>query len=150
MKKNVIIGLLALMGIALTGCQTNAPCNFHKKTVDMPVQSSEWQFDKDLQQFYVRFTIDWITSDVYNYGEFSVHREYNSGTKDAYQVALPQSQYLWENVQDSTGTETTVYYQQLVDYRIGVGYVEIQVTNSDYFYGDYKPEDMLFRLQLTY
>ena len=43
-----------------------------------------------------------------------------------------------------------------VDYRIGIGYVEIQVTNSDFYYPSdannnlIKPEAMVFHLQLIY
>ena len=155
MKKYVFISLLALVAMCFTGCRSeDAPK--HKKTIDLEVRSNDWMWDKDAEQFYCHFDVEEITSDVYNYGEFSLHREYYSGTKDAYQVALPQSQYLWENVEDTAGVVTTIYYQQLVDYRVGFGYVEVQVTNSDYTYAEdqqgylIQPEYMRFRLQITY
>ena len=44
----------------------------------------------------------------------------------------------------------TFYYQQHIDYIYGVGFVEVDLTISDYIYGDFTPESMLFRLQLTY
>ena len=149
MKKNVWIALCMLAGLFLTACNSNEP-QFHKAVVYMEVAKNEWKFDKDLKQFYVRFNVPELTAGVFNYGNYSLHREYNTGTADVYQVALPQSLYLWEEVTNADSTTTIVYYQQLVDYRIGPGYVEIQVTNSDYFYGDYTPDAMLFHLQLTY
>ena len=103
-------------------------------------------------QFYTHFNIDAITADVYNYGNYSLHREYNSGQKNAYQVALPQSVFMV----DSLGNGEVAYYTQHIDYRVGIGYVEIQVTNSDYFYPTdgqgnlYAPDDMNFRLELIY
>ena len=148
MRKYLIIGLVALMGF-LTSCETKNVCYFNKKTVDLVVKSADWKFDKELNQFYVHFNVPAITAEVYNYGEFSVHREYSNNKNEKWQVALPQSLYLSEEVTTEEGT-TTVYYQQLVDYRIGIGYAEIQVTNSDFYYEGYTPEDMLFRLQLTY
>ena len=49
-----------------------------------------------------------------------------------------------------------VYYTQYIDYRLGIGYVDVQLTNSDYFYAAdnqgklVNPETMFFRLQLIY
>jgi hypothetical protein len=97
-----------------------------------------------------------LTTDVYNYGNYSLHRVYNVQQKDEYQVALPQTVYLIENVVDAEGTVSEYYYSQQVDYRVGVGYVEIQVTNSDYFYSEdsqgylINPETMDFHLQLIW
>jgi hypothetical protein len=107
---------------------------------------ADWQFDDNTLQYYYHFDVPEITPFVYNYGNWSISREYNSGTKDAYQVALPQSVYMTETLSDGS----IAYYTQHIDYRVGIGYVEIQLTNSDYFYGQENPEDMLFRLQLIY
>jgi hypothetical protein len=120
-------------------------CRYHEKTIDLVVNQSEWKFDSQLKQYYVRFDLPEITAEVYDFGNFSVHREYNAGTPDAYQVALPQSVYMSEQVSNGI-----IYYTQHIDYRIGVGYAEIQVTNSDYAYDPYNPESMLFRLQLIW
>ena len=96
--------------------------------------------------FFCHFTVDMLTAEVYNYGEVSVSREYNSGTNKAYQVALPETSYKVE--QDG---ENKFYYAQLVDYAYGVGFIEVFYTISDYFYPEgFTPEGMVFRAQLTY
>ena len=51
--------------------------------------------------------------------------------------------------------ESVVYYTQHIDSRVGVGYLDVQLTNSDYLYDAAEgkilnPENMLFRLVLTY
>ena len=57
---------------------------------------------------------------------------------------------------DTLSDNSVVYYTQHIDYRLSVGYVEIQLTNSDYLYPtDEKgklipPYEMSFRLQLIY
>ena len=129
--------------VGLNSCNTSEPCRFNKKTIDMPVPSSSWKFDKDNKQFYVHFDIKDITADVYNYGNFSLHREYNFGTNDAYMVALPLSVYNTDTLEELS----VVYYTQYIDYRLGVGFLDIQLTNSDYMYGAENPETMFFRLQ---
>ena len=155
MKKYVLISLLALVAMCFTACEDRGP-RVQRESVYMTVEQNEWKWDNEAEQFYAHFNVPEITANVYNYGNYCLYREYNTGTKDAYQVGLPQSLYLWENVQDSTGADVTIYYQQLVDYRVGVGYVEIQVTNNDFFYAEdeqgylINPEKMVFHLQLMY
>ena len=56
---------------------------------------------------------------------------------------------------DTLTSGEVAYYTQHIDYRLGEGYVEVQLTNSDYMYVYDKgkivnPEDMFFRLQLMY
>ena len=149
MKKYVFISLLALVAMVFTGCHSeDAPQ--HKKTVDLVAYSNSWTFDNGANAFYCHFDVPEITSKVYNYGEFSVNREYNSGTPRAYQVALPETTYLQEEVDDGAGGTTMVYYQQHLDYAIGVGFVEVFCTISDFYYDDFSPDAMLFRLQMTY
>jgi hypothetical protein len=52
-----------------------------------------------------------------------------------------------------------VYYTRHIDYRVGVGYVDVQVTDSDFPYpidsatgkrivDNFVPEDMFFRMQM--
>ena len=121
-------------------------CKFHKKTIDLAVSKDKWDFDKSTNQFFCHFEVPELTAQVYDYGEVSVNREYNSGTQRAYQVALPETSYKVE--QDG---ENTFYYAQLVDYAYGVGFIEVFYTISDYFYPEgFTPEGMVFRAQLTY
>jgi len=150
MKRYIFICMMALAAIGFTSCNTNEPCHFNKQTIDLVVNQDNWVFDDNTGQYYCHFDVAELTADVYNYGEISISREYNSGTKDAYQVALPMSSYMSEEVTNADGTTKTVYYTQHIDYRVGIGYVEVQLTNSDYVYSTEKPEAMLFRMQMTY
>lgn len=161
-KSTIIFSLLAVM-FSVTGCSyyectcdhknggsSSDPCKFHKQTIDLAVAQADWEYDGGTHQFFYRFNVPEITAEVYNYGEFSICREYNPGTADAYQVALPMSSYLSEEITDN-GQVSTYYFTEHVDYRLGIGYVEIQYTLSDYYYPDgFLPESMLFRLQLSY
>ncbi len=144
MKKYVFISLLALVALVFTGCQS-ADAPQHKKTVDLVANASSWSFDDGANMYYCHFDVPEITSKVYNYGEFSVNREYNSGTPRAYQVTLPETTYLQADVEGGT-----VFYQQHLDYAIGVGFIEVFCTISDFYYDDFSPDAMLFRLQMTY
>ena len=145
MKKVLLILSIIAVAIGFTSCE-DEPCRYHTQTLDLRVMQADWQFDDNTLQYYYHFDVPEITPFVYNYGNWSISREYNSGTKDAYQVALPQSVYMTEALADGS----IAYYTQHIDYRVGIGYVEIQLTNSDYFYVQEKPENMLFRLQLIY
>ncbi len=151
MKKEFIVMLLAVMG--LTGCQEKIIQNeFHTETLDLFVESSDWEFDMETLQFFYHFDIPEITTRVYDNGNWTICREFGKGTKNAYQVALPMSTFETDTLVD----KSVVYYTQYVDYRISVGYVEIQLTNSDYMYTTDKkgdlvpPDDMYFRLQLMW
>ena len=141
-----VIGLNSCVYTTKCDCDPAAECKYHEKTVDLVLNTSEWKFDDDLQQFYCRFNVPEITASIYDYGNFTIHREDNYGTPDAYQVALPQSVYMSETLNNGS----IIYYTQHIDYRIGVGYVEIQLTNSDYYYSQYNPESMRFRLQIIW
>lgn len=145
MKKVLLILSIIAVAIGFTGCE-DEPCRYHTQTLDLRVMQADWQFDDNTQQYYYHFDVPEVTPFVYNYGNWSISREYNSGTADAYQVALPQSVYMTEELADGS----IAYYTQHIDYRVGIGYVEIQLTNSDYFYEQENPESMLFRLQLIY
>jgi hypothetical protein len=145
MKKVLLILSIIAVAIGFTSCEDD-PCYYHTQTLDLRVMQADWQFDDNTLQYYYHFDVPEITPFVYNYGNWSISREYNSGTKDAYQVALPQSVYMTEALADGS----IAYYTQHIDYRVGIGYVEIQLTNSDYFYEQENPENMLFRLQLIY
>ena len=142
--KSKLLLLTAMCGMLLTSCQDNTPeCYYHKKTIDLQVNSNEWSFDSTALQFYARFKMPEITSYVFNYGEWSVNREFNHRKTNAYQVALPMNRFMT----DTTYEEVVNYYTQYIDYRISVGFVDIQLTNSDRLYSEENPEGMRFRLQ---
>ena len=152
MKKYLFIVWSAVLAIGLTGCKEDTAKVEKANTIDLKAYHQEWQFDENALQFFYHFDIPEITRQVYDYGNWTLSQEFNKGYKNAYQVALPMTYYL----SDTLSNGSVVYYSQLIDYRIGVGYVEIQLTNSDYLYPTYpdgtkqKPADMYFRLQLIY
>ena len=148
MKKYLLIGLVAMMGLGMTGCTINSSSEpserMHKQTIDLNVKASSWIWDAGANMYYCHFDLPELTSDIYNYVEVSVNREYNTGSSKAYQVALPETTYLTEKVNNQD-----YFYQQHIDYAYGVGFVEIFLTFSDYVY-DQQPDPMIFRMQLTY
>ena len=158
MKKYVFISLLTLVASVFMGCKNDSPkCNCQSETLDLTVLSEDWSFDEETLQFYYRFDVPELTAKVYNYGNWTISREYNKGTDYAYQVALPMSVYCHDTLSDNS----VVYYTRHTDYRVGYGYVDIQVTDSDFPYAvdpstgkhqikGFTPEDMFFRMQLLY
>ena len=148
MKKYLLIGLVAMMGLGMTGCTINSSSEpserMHKQTIDLNVKANSWVWDAGANMYYCHFDLPELTSDIYNYAEVSVNREYNTGSSKAYQVALPETTYLTEKVNNQD-----YFYQQHIDYAYGVGFVEIFLTFSDYIY-DQQPDPMVFRMQLTY
>ena len=148
MKKYLLIGLVAMMGLGMTGCTINSSSEpserMHKQTIDLNVKANSWVWDAGANMYYCHFDLPELTSDIYNYAEVSINREYNTGSSKAYQVALPETTYLTEKVNNQD-----YFYQQHIDYAYGVGFVEIFLTFSDYVY-DQQPDPMIFRMQLTY
>ena len=137
MRNRVFIGLMALVMMALTACNSNDP-SMRKDTFDLPAYADGWVYAQDLMQYYYHFELPEITDAVYNYGEFSIHHEYNPGTEGKFQVALPETIYQGD-------------YIEHLDYTVGPGYVQIYYTRSNHTYPDnFTPGDMLFRLQTTY
>lgn len=148
MKKYLLIGLVAMMGLGMTGCTINSSSEpserMHKQTIDLNVKANSWIWDAGANMYYCHFDLPELTGDIYNYAEVSINREYNTGSSKAYQVALPETTYLTEKVNNQD-----YFYQQHIDYAYGVGFVEIFLTFSDYVY-DQQPDPMVFRMQLTY
>ena len=149
MKKYLLIGLVAMMGLGMTGCTINSSSEpsgskIRQKTIDLNVKANSWIWDAGANMYYCHFDLPELTGDIYNYAEVSINREYNTGSSKAYQVALPETTYLTEKVNNQD-----YFYQQHIDYAYGVGFVEIFLTFSDYVY-DQQPDPMIFRMQLTY
>ena len=159
MKKYLFIAMVAAVSMVFAGCEKNdpctcnhtqTPCSFHKMTVDIPVAANEWQFDTNTKQYFVHVPVEGLTQDVYDFGDVTIFHEYHHGTKSAFQVALPETTYELIYEDNGDGTQSPYQYQQHIDYALGVGFVEIIITISDYFYDDFTPEDAFFRMQLTY
>ena len=136
MKKSVFFALMAVVIIGLSSCTkvVNEPCQFNKVNVDFHVPQSAWAFDETNK----------ITEYIYDYGSWTMSHEYNPGTKDAFLIQLPEFRFMQD---EGTGD----FYTQRTDYEVGVGYVIVYVTNSDYAYEPgWKPDEMYFHMQITY
>ena len=154
MKKLFFIAMMAAVSMVFAGCEKNepckcqpqVPCSFHKTTVDIPVAAGEWTFDTNTREYFVHVPVEALTQDVYDFGDVTIFHEYHPGTQSAFQVVLPETTY--EETVDSNNNP--YFYQIHYNYAIGVGFVEIMITISDYIYGDFTPVDEMFRMQLTY
>lgn len=156
MKKALFIVCAVVLMAGLAGCKKSTQEIEKAETFDLSVAAKDWQFDDQTLQFYCDFDMPEITPKVYNYGSWTLSREYNRGYRDAYQVALPMSEY----AHDTLVNGSVLYYTRHTDYRIAVGYIEVQVTYSDFPFekdasGKYNltglvPEGMDFHLQLVY
>ena len=154
MKNKLILVLCAIAACCFVACDsgTSPECKYHSDTFDIPKKGDKlkWDFDKTNREFVCRVNMPDITSYIYNFGNWSLCREFNKGKSDAYQIALPMSQFKCDTVE----AESTIYYTQYLDYRVGTEYVDIQLTNSDFFYAKdasgnpIPPETMDFRLQV--
>ena len=150
MKKYLFICLMAVVVTGMMSCSndkecTCKPCQFRQQTLDLIVQQKDWTYDSNAKMYFYHFDVPELTSEIYNYGEVSINREYNNGTQNAYQVALPETTY-----QQTTVDGNPYYFQQHIDYAYGIGFVEICITISDFYYDDFTPTDMIFRMQMTY
>lgn len=154
MKKYLFIAMMAAVSIVFAGCEKNdpctckhepqVPCSFHKTTVDIPVAANEWTYDSETRQYFVHVPVEALTQDVYDFGDITIFHEYHHGTQQAFQVALPETTY------ETDPNDATYHYQQHIDYALGIGFVEIIITISDFYYNDFVPQDAMFRMQLTY
>ena len=156
MKKVLFIVCAVVLMAGLAGCKKSTQEIEKAETIDLSVAQRDWLFDDQTLQFYCDFDMPEITAKMYNYGSWTLNREYNRGYRDAYQVALPMSEY----AHDTLVNGSVLYYTRHTDYRIAVGYIDVQVTYSDFPFekdasGKYNltglvPEGMDFHLQLVY
>ena len=153
MKKLFFIAMMAAVSMVFAGCEKNepckcqpqVPCSFHKTTVDIPVAASEWQFDTNTREYFVHVPVEALTQEVYDFGDVTIFHEYHPGTQSAFQVVLPETTY-----EEIIENNEAYHYQIHYNYAIGVGFVEIMITISDFYYDDYTPVDAMFRMQLSY
>ena len=124
-------------------------------TVDIPVAANEWTYDSDTRQYFVHVPVEALTADVYNFGDVTIFHDYHHGTQSAFMVTLPETTYEEIYLDNGDGTQSPYNYQQHIDYAIGIGFVEIIITISDFVYDATLPnayfvQDAMFRMQLTY
>ena len=145
MKKYLFISMMALVTMAFTGCQSNEPCGYKKFTVDIPVAATEWTFDDNTRQYFVDVPVKQLTEEAYRYGNISMYHEYHKGKSTAFMTALPETIY-----EETTYEGEPYHFQTHIESTFAPGLVEIVITISDYYYEEYKPEDMDFKLQIIY
>ena len=146
MKKGVFFALIVVVALGLNSCTkvVNEPCQFNKVNVDFRVPQNAWAFDETNGWYCYYYETNKITAYIYDYGSWTMSHEYNPGTKDAFLIQLPEFRFLQD---EGTGD----FYTQRTDYEVGVGYVMVYVTNSDYAYEPgWKPDEMYFHMQITY
>ena len=146
MKKSVFFALIVVVAVGLNSCTkvVNEPCQFNKVNVDFRVPQNAWAFDETNGWYCYYYETNKITAYIYDYGNWTMSHEYNPGTKDAFLIQLPEFRFLQD---EGTGD----FYAQRTDYEVGVGYVIVYVTNSDYAYEPgWKPDEMYFHMQITY
>ena len=137
--------MMALVTMAFTGCQSNEPCGYKKFTVDIPVAATEWTFDDNTRQYFVDVLVKQLTEEAYRYGNISMYHEYHKGKSTAFMTALPETIY-----EETTYEGEPYHFQTQIESTFAPGLVEIVITISDYYYEEYKPEDMDFKLQIIY
>ena len=143
MKKYLFIATLMLAMLGLTSCENSS--SLSSETWDLIVKQADWKWDANNEQYYYHFDVPEITANVLKFGTVTVSHVYNYDTQDVYLAALPESIYC-------TYTEggETKYYTQHIEALIGLKWVEIVLTNSDYIYDSQKPSTMRFRMQVLY
>ena len=150
---------MAVVALGFTGCTyntyteptsgTGSTCKFHSFTRELNAAASAWQWDNGAQMYFAHFDVADITKEVYQYGVITISHEHK-GTNSSYLVALPETTYEKVDLDNGDGTTSPYYFQQHIDYAVGVGFVEIFITISDFYYDDFTPEAMNFRLQAVY
>lgn len=123
----------------MPSCRHNDPD--WRKVYDLHIAANQWVLSNDKSYYFCSFNIPELSTELYNYGVVLCNREYNKGTNNAYQIALPQTIH---NVDESTDA----LYTTTIDYSYMPGLVEIVLTNNDFVYA--QPEAMDFRLTLLY
>ena len=120
MKKHIFLAVVC--ALTLVGCQNNeTDCYFHKKTINRTVRQSDWQFDDQGKLFFCNFDVPEITRDVYDKGSWTVYREYNHNTPNAYQAAIPMNLF----INDTLTEDAVVYYTQYIELPIVMQHREV-------------------------
>lgn len=149
MKKGLFISLLMCLVMVFVGCEsrTQEPCRFNKVNVDFSVPKGSWAYDTENKWFSYYYQTSVITPSIYDYGTWTMSHEYNPRTENAYLIQLPEFQFYELPIDENT----SYFYTQRIDYEVGVGYVRVYLTNSDYIYPDgWTQDEMYFHMQITY
>lgn len=144
---------LLLCSLTIVGCTTqNVTEVVYKSTTTSYVyQVDQWNYTDYVNQgspyannfFYARAEFPELTADVYRNADIQVYRVH-----DGYQHVLPEVQHYEEQLDANTWN----FFTQTVDCIYGPGWIEFDVTHSDFQYESdvtYAPEVMQFRVVIT-
>lgn len=118
--------------------------------VNVPRKSWEYSYKDSNNYFYATVDIPEITEDAFDYGLVKMYRLFDYDKSTAAQVEMP---YIRHNEwtpgdEDGDGYDDWYFYSEQVDYEIGIGYIFIRYSVSDFDYEldeSFIPEDMQFR-----
>lgn len=156
MKKSVFLSIvLPLVVLAFTGCKDDkCPCHCSRQVIEYNVYKADWKYS-DLgakegnpyanNYFFCTFDAPELTEDVFKYGNVEIYDVFNNEM----QHVLPYVRHYEEyNAADSVWN----YYTETVDAYYGVGWIEFQLSSSDFMYEDdlsYMPNAATFRVVIT-
>ena len=143
---------LLLCSLTIVGCTTKNVTEvvYKSTTLSYTYQVDRWNYtnmtDRGLpyanNYFYARADFPELTAEVYRNANIQVYR-----VRDGYQHVLPEVQHYEEQL-DSIWN----FFTQTVDCIYGPGWIEFNVTHSDFEYESdvtYEPEVMQFRVVVT-
>lgn len=138
---------------AIVGCTTKNVTEvvYRTTTVSYVYQVDTWNYSNLSSQgspfannyFYAKADFPELTADVCRNANIQVYR-----VRDGYQHVLPEVQHYEQQID----AENWNFYTQTVDCIYGPGWIEFDVTHSDFEYESdlsYVPEAMQFRVVIT-
>lgn len=151
-----LFALTAVVGLSSCDsctCEPVVPPVEQRVVRDLQINSNEWTYSggENNNYFFASFTVPEITGNVYNNGNISIYREFDSGTANAIQTLLPYVRH--KEYLKNEATKEWAFYTETVDYEYGVGRVTVFYTVSDFDYEldtEFVPKSMHFRLVLTW
>ncbi|NDV46006.1 hypothetical protein D0T49_02995 [Paludibacter sp. 221] len=99
-----------------------------------------WRFNDDVGVYYCELPAPRLTGDVYNNGVVHIYIEMEDNVGNLYQQPLPKILYNLDN----NGNQ----YSENIDFEYTVGKIIMYYTVSDYYYEDWQPGTMNFRVVL--
>ena len=118
------------------------------KIADLDVTQWDYSNYKDNNFYFAKFDVPALTSFVFTDGNVNGYI-YMTENGEKIQHSLPYVLHKYET--DSQGNP--IYYTETVDFVYGVGWVQIEVRDSDFAYEtdvQIVPNQMSFRIVMTY
>lgn len=144
--KNYLLILLAIVGLALTGCTKENP-NFITKYYE--IHPGDWELSSDGKYFYVTLNVPEITPYIVNSGTITVSCIVEGDKWAPLPKIYPESEPLVED------PSKDYYWYFLVDYEWYDRTVDIYITPSDFATAEelmpkFMKKDMNFQVSVFY